>query len=134
MNKLTPKQQRFVEEYLIDSNATQACIRAGYSEKSAMEQGYQLLHKTSVKAEIERLQAETSKKLNVTKESLIQDLLEIKDLCKTDTRAIHNSISAINTINKMLGFNEPEKSEVKLDGNIDISKLIEFDKDESSED
>jgi len=43
---LTPKQKRFVEEYLIDLNATQAAIRAGYSEKTAQEQGsvcYQML-------------------------------------------------------------------------------------------
>ncbi len=39
MANLTPKQQRFVEEYLIDLNATQAAIRAGYSEKTANEIG-----------------------------------------------------------------------------------------------
>ncbi len=42
---LTPKRARFVEEYLIDLNATQAAIRAGYSAKTANEQGAQLLAK-----------------------------------------------------------------------------------------
>ena len=45
MAKLTEKQKRFVEEYLIDLNATQAAIRAGYSPKTAAEQGSQLLSK-----------------------------------------------------------------------------------------
>ena len=48
MANLTPKQQRFVEEYLIDLNATQAAIRAGYSEKTADSIGLQLLRKTQV--------------------------------------------------------------------------------------
>ncbi len=45
---LTEKQKCFVEEYLIDLNATQAAIRAGYSVKRASELGYQLLQKTTV--------------------------------------------------------------------------------------
>ena len=43
---MTPKQERFVQEYLIDLNATQAAIRAGYSGKSAVKIGHQLLDKT----------------------------------------------------------------------------------------
>ncbi len=46
---LTPKQARFVEEYLLDLNATQAAIRAGYSAKTANEQGSQLLAKLSIR-------------------------------------------------------------------------------------
>ena len=45
---MTPKQQRFVEEYLIDLNATQASIRAGYSAKNADKIGPELLGKTGV--------------------------------------------------------------------------------------
>lgn len=47
-SKLTGKQERFVEEYLVDLNATQAAIRAGYSEKTASQIAYQQLQKTSV--------------------------------------------------------------------------------------
>ena len=45
---LTDKQKRFVEEYLVDLSATQAAIRAGYSAKTAEQQAYKLLQKTSV--------------------------------------------------------------------------------------
>ena len=47
---LTPKQERFVEEYLIDLNATQAAIRAGYSAKTAEAQGSRLLSNVNVSA------------------------------------------------------------------------------------
>lgn len=53
MNTLTKKQKRFVEEYLIDLNATQAAIRAGYSPKTANEQASRLLANVSIKSYIE---------------------------------------------------------------------------------
>ena len=48
MANLTPKQQRFVEEYLIDLNATQSAIRAGYSEKTAYSVGHENLKKPEI--------------------------------------------------------------------------------------
>lgn len=53
MAKLTRKQQRFADEYLVDANATQAAIRAGYSEKTAYSQGQRLLKNVEVKKYIE---------------------------------------------------------------------------------
>ena len=50
---MTPKQQAFVSEYLIDLNATQAAIRAGYSPKTAEQLGYQLLQHPSVRAAVD---------------------------------------------------------------------------------
>ncbi len=56
MGKLTDKQKAFVREYLVDSNATQAAIRAGYSAKTAQEQSSRLLSKVMVREAIkERL-------------------------------------------------------------------------------
>ncbi len=54
---LTPKQACFVEEYLIDLNATQAATRAGYSAKTANEQGAQLLAKLSIREAVAEAQA-----------------------------------------------------------------------------
>lgn len=54
---MTDKQERFCEEYMIDLNATQAAIRAGYSPKTANEQGSQLLAKLSIQNRIAQLQA-----------------------------------------------------------------------------
>lgn len=74
---LTPKQQRFVDEYLLDLNATQAAIRAGYSVRTAEQQGYQLLHKTSVAAAIAEGQARLAKATEVTQERVIAELAKI---------------------------------------------------------
>ncbi|RBO91043.1 terminase small subunit [Pseudochrobactrum asaccharolyticum] len=75
--KLTAKQERFVSEYLIDLNATQAAIRAGYSERTAEQQGYQLLQKTSVAEAISKAQNKTATKLEITKERIIEELAKI---------------------------------------------------------
>jgi phage terminase small subunit len=58
MAKMTARQQRFCDEYLIDLNATQAAIRAGYSGKRAAEQAYQLLQKTTVQEYIQKRKAD----------------------------------------------------------------------------
>ncbi len=72
MSKLTPKQQCFVEEYLIDLNATQAAIRAGYSEKTANEQGARLLANVSVSQTIQRSMQERSKRTEITQDDVLR--------------------------------------------------------------
>lgn len=77
MAKLTDKQKLFVEEYLIDLNATQAAIRAGYSVKTAMEQGYQLLQKTSVSEAIATAMANRSRRTGITADRVLNELAKI---------------------------------------------------------
>lgn len=68
---LTPKQERFVNEYMLDMNATQAAIRAGYSKRSAGAQGCDLLKNPNVSAEIEkRLEDAKSEKIAEANEVL----------------------------------------------------------------
>lgn len=74
---LTAKQERFVEEYLKDLNATQACIRAGYSAKNADKIGPELLGKTRVAAAIQIAMNKRSKKVAVTQEQVINELRRI---------------------------------------------------------
>ena len=69
---MTPKQSRFVQEYLIDLNATRAAIRAGYSERTANEQGAQNLAKLS--NEIAAAIAERSKRTEITADRVIKEL------------------------------------------------------------
>lgn len=75
MSKITPKQQRFVDEYLIDLNATQAAIRAGYSEKTAQWIGPQLLTKTHVLEAVQVAQAKLSEACLVSQKMVIDGLL-----------------------------------------------------------
>lgn len=56
--KLTQKQRRFIDEYIISGNATQAAIKAGYSKKYANTNAAKLLRNTTIKAEITRINAE----------------------------------------------------------------------------
>lgn len=81
MAKLTPKQQRFVEEYLVDLNATQAAVRAGYSEKTADRIGPELLGKTCVAQAIAEAKQARSKKLNITAEYVLGNLVEVAERC-----------------------------------------------------
>lgn len=76
MKELTPKQQRFVEEYLLDLNATAAARRAGYSLKTAEWQGPQLLAKTHVAAAIAAAQQARSERTKVDADWLLMRLHE----------------------------------------------------------
>jgi phage terminase small subunit len=78
---LTAKQARFVEEYLIDLNATQAAIRSGYSAKNADKIGSELLGKTRVAEAIRTEQAIVSERNAITVDSVVADLCEIRDRC-----------------------------------------------------
>lgn len=71
---LNAKQQRFVAEYLIDLNATQAAIRAGYSEKTAKQIGSRLLSHVDVTAAIASGQAKIAEKHGVTVERVVSEL------------------------------------------------------------
>ena len=75
--KLTDKQKLFVTEYLIDLNATQATIRAGYSQKTAQRIGSELLSKPLIQAEIQKRQGKIQAKLEISQERIIQELASI---------------------------------------------------------
>jgi phage terminase small subunit len=81
--KLTPKQQRFVDEYLIDLNATQAAIRAGYSVRSAESQGSRLSKNRKVRACIDERMAELSRRTGVNQERIMRELARIAFLDPT---------------------------------------------------
>ncbi len=84
MAKLNEKQKRFVDEYLIDLNATQAAIRAGYSVRTANEQGSQLLAKLSIQNEISKKMAQRSKRTGVNQDRVVLELARIAFLKMTD--------------------------------------------------
>lgn len=77
MAKLTDKQKAFVTEYLVDLNATQSAIRAGYSSKRASEIAYQLLQKTTVQQAIDEAQANRAERTEITADRVVQELWNI---------------------------------------------------------
>lgn len=74
---LNDKQKRFCEEYIIDLNATQAAIRAGYSAKTANEQAGRLLVNVSVQEFIAELKAERSDRLQITADDVLKEFWSI---------------------------------------------------------
>lgn len=82
--KLTPKQQRFVDEYLIDLNATQAAIRAGYSPKTATAIASENLSKPSISAAIACAMAERSKRTGITQDRILEELAKVAFIKLTD--------------------------------------------------
>ncbi len=72
--ELTPKQARFVDEYLVDLNATQAAIRAGYSENGAGQSAHKLLKNAEIAAAIQERRKELSALIEVTQEMIVEEL------------------------------------------------------------
>lgn len=77
MAALTDKQRRFVEEYLVDLNATQAAIRAGYSAATAGAIGYENLTKPGIADAIAEAQAERSRRTGITSDRVLRELAKI---------------------------------------------------------
>jgi len=74
---VSPKQKRFVQEYLIDSNATAAAIRAGYSRQSARQSGSDNLRKPEVAKAIAAAREKLAGKLEVTAEAIVAELAKL---------------------------------------------------------
>jgi len=105
---LTPKQQRFVEEYLVDLNATRAAIRAGYSEKTANVEGPKHLVKPGIAAAIKEKQDKLSKRTELTQEWVLERLKAIAEVQVAQGVNEHvkasDAISALEKIGKHLGM------------------------------
>ncbi len=101
--KLTPKQQRFVDQYLIDVNAKQAAIRAGYSAKTAEVQGCRLLRKVQVQQSIQKGQEALSERTLVAQDDVVRGLL--KEAEYMDEGSSHSArVSAWAHLGKHLGI------------------------------
>ena len=109
---LNDKQKIFVFEYLIDFNATQAAIRAGYSKKTAYSIGNELLKKPEIKKFLEKYQNERAEKCGVKFDMIISELKKIgfANVDKESIRAT-DKIKALETISRLLGFFEQQNDE-----------------------
>lgn len=102
MNTLEPRQRRFVAEYLKDLNATQAAIRAGYSKRTAKQQGQRLLTKADVRAAVEAGKAKRAAKTGVTVEYVVTKLQKIvEDAMADNDRA--NANRSLELLGKHVG-------------------------------
>ena len=89
--KLNDRQERFVDEYLVDLNATAAAKRAGYSEKTARSQGQRLLTNVDIQSAIQKRQARLRGKLEITQERVLEELAAIAFANGTDFATINRN-------------------------------------------
>ena len=96
------KQEMFSQEYLIDFNATQAAIRAGYSVKSAGQLGCEMLKNPNVRARIDELMAERSRRTGISQDRVVVELARIAflnapDVVDTDSATLREDASKDDT-------------------------------------
>lgn len=115
MGNLNKKQTAFVVEYVKDHNATQAAIRAGYSQKTARGQASDLLTKPDIQARVQELEDAAAARSGVTVDKIVQRL---NDIASNPEAKDADRIRADELLGKYLGmFTE----KVKVDGQIDTS-------------
>ena len=132
MANLTPKQQRFVEEYLIDLNATQAAIRAGYSEKTAYSVGHENLKKPEIQKAIEEAKNKISERTELTVDMVVNGLLkEAQDYAEGSTQSAR--VSAWAHLGKHLGmFKDKVEMTGANGGPVDMSLKVVFEDERDS--
>lgn len=120
---MTPQQQRFIEEYMIDLNATQVAIRAGYSEKTAAETGYENLRKPQTAEAVGKAKAELSEKSELSAQWVIDRLREVAEHCmKEESYNATGAARALELIGKH--FNAfPDRKDINLDGEV-VQRVI----------
>ena len=104
---LTAKQQRFVDEYLVDLNATQAAIRAGYSEKTAFAIGAENLRKPKIAEVIASAQAERARRTELTQDMVVAELRKLAFANLDDFTEIDD---AGNLVPKLKGTTRSQKA------------------------
>jgi phage terminase small subunit len=87
---LTAKQRRFVEEYLTDLNATQAAVRAGYSEQTAGQVGFENLKKPQIAAAVAKAMRERSEATKIDAEWVLKQAVEVHRRAMQEVKPIRN--------------------------------------------
>ncbi len=96
--ELTPKEQHFITEYLIDKNARRAAIAVGYSEKSATKTGFEILHKPHVKAAMAKALADQQKRTLITADLILKRIDRVAEKAEAA-----GDYSAATRANQLLG-------------------------------
>ena len=142
MIQLTNKKELFCNEYIINFNATNAALKAGYSEKTAYSQGNRLLKNVEVLQRIEELKTKRNKRLEITQDDVVKNLIQAAKIAigeetthvvattkegiltnsvkKTD---LNNFVKVQDLLMKHLGGYEKDNQQRKTDLSIDLSSL-----------
>lgn len=113
MAELTGKQKRFCDEYLIDLNATQAAIRAGYSEKTAYSAGQRLLKNVEIQKEIKARQDDRAERTEITQDMVLKELALIAFSNATDYANVVEKQAMVEVEGVMMPIQDEEGNPVK---------------------
>ncbi len=130
VKKLTGKQARFIDEYLIDFNGTQAAIRAGYSKKTATVIARENLTKPYVYEEIRRKQEKIRANLEVTPEKVIAEFAKI---AFHDVAGIYNDDGSLKTIKELDSNTRASITKLKVNNKGRIISVKTYDKTKALE-
>ena len=116
--KLTPKQDKFCHEYMVDCNATQAAIRAGYSKRTAGHKASALVVHSCIKQRIKELQKAQKKRLDYSSDDVVQGFIDVTRRAKK-AKDLGNENRALENLGKHLGiYNEDNRQKAQT--------LVEF--------
>lgn len=122
---LTTKQLRWVDELLVDGNATAAAVRAGYSERSARSIAHENMTKPALQAVLAERRGDVANRLQVTREGVIQGLLDAVHLAREQSNPA-GMVAGLREIGKMLGYYAHEVKRVEvLPGSIDTEQQFQ---------
>ena len=119
--KLTPKQKKFIDEYLIDLNATQAAIRAGYSAKTARASAARNMQDVNIQAALQEARQRQQERTEITADMVLKELkaIALDDAADyNDSRLRYtNKLKALELLGKHLGmFTEKVKVDMPEGG------------------
>ncbi len=126
---LTDKQRRFVSEYLVDLNATQAAIRAGYSEKAARAIGSENLTKPDIQKAIQKARTRQQSRVEVTADDILRELISVGMSKAGDEQDSHlkfnNKLRALELAGKHLGMFDKKADTADTTGSNLVDVLTE---------
>jgi len=115
---LTDKQEKFCLEYLIDLNATQAALRAGYSKKTATDIACENLGKPKISQRISELQAEIRDRTNITVDFVLNGIKDIAEQGKQE----NNRLKAFDLLGRHLGVYEKDNGQSRPEAIMKITR------------
>lgn len=112
VKKLTPRQEVFVKEYLVDLNAKNAATKAGYSKKTANAQGCQLLDNPKVKAQIDKEMGKRAARVEISQDYVLQSIKDTIEAARQTGKDHGSVLKGLELLGKHLAM-WTDKKEVK---------------------
>lgn len=112
---LTPKQLRWIDEFLVDGNATAAAVRAGYSERSARSIAHENMIKPDIQAVLAERRGVVAERLQISREGVVQGLLDAVDFARAQSNPAA-MVAGLREIGKMLGYYAPAVQRLEVAG------------------